>query len=121
MNGDFYGSFPGREGKFDVVFDYTFFCAMPPSRRPDWAKQMKDLVKPGGKLVCLEFPLGKPAHTEGPPWGVTEEIYVELLEKNGFKRVDRFLPDRIHAIGIGKTMCSIWVRDNESSVRSDKL
>ncbi|RPA79062.1 S-adenosyl-L-methionine-dependent methyltransferase, partial [Ascobolus immersus RN42] len=109
--GDFYGNFPESEKQFDLVFDYTFFCAMPPSRRPDWAQRMSELVKKGGNLICLEFPLGKPAETQGPPWGVTEEAYAEILSAVGFKRLERYEPEKVHEIGKGKTMLSKWVRD----------
>ncbi|CAN6297081.1 unnamed protein product [Urochloa humidicola] len=38
---------------FDLIFDYTFFCAFHPSMRPAWAKRMADLLKPDGELITL--------------------------------------------------------------------
>ncbi|KAK3325265.1 S-adenosyl-L-methionine-dependent methyltransferase [Apodospora peruviana] len=70
---------------FDLVFDYTFFCALPPTDgRPKWAKRVASLLTPTtGRLVCLEWPLHKPASTGGPPWGVTAEAYAAHLARPG--------------------------------------
>ena len=59
------------EKKFDVIYDYTFLCALPPPMRPRWAKRMSELLKPGGRLVCTEFPLSKKPQAGGPPHGLT--------------------------------------------------
>lgn len=91
------------------MYDYTFLCAMPPDLRPAWGKRMADIVKPGGHLICLEFPLYKPLETGGPPWGVKEELFVELLGDK-FDRVKRFMPERTHKIGEGHDHISIWKR-----------
>nr|CAB3492497.1 unnamed protein product [Digitaria exilis] len=40
---------------FDLIFDYTFFCAFHPSMRPAWAKRMADLLKPNGELITLMY------------------------------------------------------------------
>ncbi|GAB0137936.1 hypothetical protein EsDP_00006187 [Epichloe bromicola] len=70
-------------GKFDLVFDYTFLCALPPEARPQWARRMTQLVHPSGHLICLEFPSGKPLSDGGPPWGLTPEVYEALLGAPG--------------------------------------
>lgn len=60
-------------GGFDVVFDYTFLCALRPARRQDWAQRMAQLIKPGtGLLITLMFPLSK--HEGGPPFALSEEM-----------------------------------------------
>ncbi|TFB07298.1 putative thiol methyltransferase 2 [Trichoderma ghanense] len=86
VSGDFFGT--GWEAdagasKFDLIFDYTFLCALQPSERPRWAKRMSQLLCPGGQLICLEFPSGKPLSLQGPPWGVWPEVYEALLEHPG--------------------------------------
>ena len=61
-----------------------FFCALPPEARPRWARRMAQLLRrDGGRLVCLEWPLGKPAATGGPPWGVSRGAYVAHLGRPG--------------------------------------
>ena len=89
MLGDFFEhSFPK---KFDFVFDYTFFCAIPPTRRPDWGARMGDLVKPGGKLLTLVFPIDEAnafnPEAKGPPFPVSIAAYEKVLLGNGFEKV----------------------------------
>ncbi|KAJ4954452.1 hypothetical protein NE237_011235 [Protea cynaroides] len=42
---------------FDLIFDYTFFCAIEPPMRPAWARRVRDLLKPDGQLITLMFPV----------------------------------------------------------------
>ncbi|RFU72896.1 thiol methyltransferase 2 [Trichoderma arundinaceum] len=103
VSGDFFGNkWEGGAGgeataKFDLIYDYThgrltsgfssvlqqFLCALQPSERPRWAKRMSQLLAPGGQLICLEFPSGKPLSQQGPPWGVWPEVYEALLAYPG--------------------------------------
>lgn len=76
------------EGGFDLVYDYTFLCALLPHQREDWAKTHRRLIAPGGELVTLIYPLRPGADTgedtDGPPFAMSEKIVRGLLEKNGF-------------------------------------
>lgn len=58
---------------FDLIFDYTFFCAIVPNMRSAWATRMGDLLKPDGELITLMFPIDD--HDGGPPYktSVAEE------------------------------------------------
>ncbi|KAF2475570.1 S-adenosyl-L-methionine-dependent methyltransferase [Lindgomyces ingoldianus] len=71
-----------REG-FDLIYDNTFLCALPPSLRAAWALRMSRLLAPTGVLICLEFPTHKPPTSGGPPWAVTSGVYVELFKRPG--------------------------------------
>jgi SAM-dependent methyltransferase len=73
----------GSNDKFDFIYDYTFLCALDPEIRGQWARKMADLVKPGGVLVTLIYPIcDKP---DGPPFKVSTEVVRELLEPVGFE------------------------------------
>lgn len=74
---------PTADEKFDLIFDYTFLCALPRELRPTWAKRMSELLAPDGFLVCLEWPLQKSPKEGGPPHGLSAELYEELLRKPG--------------------------------------
>ena len=58
-----------ENARFDFVVEQTIFCAIHPSLRPDFARAMANVLKPGGKLVTLIFPLEE--RPSGPPFGVT--------------------------------------------------
>ncbi|XP_043716331.1 thiocyanate methyltransferase 1-like isoform X1 [Telopea speciosissima] len=68
---------------FDLIFDYTFFCAIEPYMRLAWARQVRDLLKPDGELITLMFPISD--HVGGPPFNVSIADYEELLYPMGFK------------------------------------
>ncbi|KAL4865871.1 hypothetical protein BDV12DRAFT_173838 [Aspergillus spectabilis] len=76
----------GLEGiYFDLIYDYTFFCALPPSMRPAWALRYTQLLAPSsqGNLVCLEFPRHKDPLQHGPPYSSPSEAYIEHLSHPG--------------------------------------
>lgn len=74
--------------KFDLIFDYTFFCAIPPSSRPRWAARMQQLLAhPDGRLVCLEFPTGKHPSAGGPPHSAAFWFYQLHLSNPGNEQV----------------------------------
>lgn len=77
------GAGTGGAGKFDLIFDYTFLCALPLELRPRWSKQMTTLLTSNGRLICLEFPAGKPLREIGPPWGLNPGVYEALLAQPG--------------------------------------
>lgn len=72
-------------GRFDYVVEQTIFCAIHPDRRRDFARAMAAVLKPGGKLVTLIFPLEeRQQHLAGPPFGVSlksvEDSYAPYFE-----------------------------------------
>ena len=62
---------------FDVVWEYTCYCAIHPSRRRDYIAILAEILKPGGLLIGLFYPL-KPG-TEGPPFPVDRSELETLL------------------------------------------
>ncbi|KAF3930648.1 hypothetical protein ABW19_dt0206470 [Dactylella cylindrospora] len=98
--------------KFDIMYDYTFMVALDPSKglREKWADRVAGLIKPGGVLICLEFPLYKAYDLPGPPWAIRSETYVELLENAGFERVYHVKPSRYLPAGKDSDMISAWRR-----------
>lgn len=73
------GDFFKLEETFDLVLEQTFFCALDPALRGDYARHMSRVVKPGGSLagVLFHFPL-----ESGPPYGGSASEYRSLLDKN---------------------------------------
>ncbi|MBP6183480.1 MAG: methyltransferase domain-containing protein [Saprospiraceae bacterium] len=65
------------EGKFDLILEQTFFCAIDPKRRSDYAKKCASLLNPGGKLAGLLF--ASAFDHAGPPFGGTKSEYLEIF------------------------------------------
>ncbi|KAL0341391.1 UNVERIFIED_CONTAM: putative thiol methyltransferase 2 [Sesamum radiatum] len=68
---------------FDLIFDYTFFCAIEPGLRSQWARKIRDLLKPDGELITLMFPVDD--HEGGPPYKVSVADYEEVLHPLGLQ------------------------------------
>lgn len=66
-----------------------FFVAIPPVLRSDWAKQISALLKPGGYLITLIYPLDLPVDDDGPPFFVKPEHYVDVLGDGWEKVLDK--------------------------------
>ncbi|KAF8559025.1 S-adenosyl-L-methionine-dependent methyltransferase [Imleria badia] len=75
--------------RFDLIYDYTFFVAIPPVLRSDWGKQISALLRPGGYLITLVFPLNLPVDESGPPFFVKPEHYVDVLGEGWEKVLDK--------------------------------
>lgn len=65
------------EGKFDLILEQTFFCAINPSLRARYASKASTLLADGGTLVGVLF--ASPFEKVGPPFGGTENEYRELF------------------------------------------
>jgi methyl halide transferase len=90
---------------------------------------MAELLKPGGLLICLEFPMWKDLKLPGPPWGlkfvhsdllarggdgliedVQEEKSYPVVEHTQFVCELRLKPARSFKQGRGEDMLSLWRR-----------
>ncbi len=67
-----------KEKDFDYIIEQTFFCALSPQRRPDYAQKMHELLTPGGKLIGLLF--SRNFEQEGPPFGGSKAEYLTYFE-----------------------------------------
>nr|POE56348.1 putative thiol methyltransferase 2 [Quercus suber] len=138
----FLDDFLARTGgvRFDLIYDYTFLCALPPVTRPQWARRMSQLLAPEGRLVCLEWPLHKNVQAGGPPHGLESVVYERLFEKPGAEvrydaatgkvekgdgemaedaliRMEHWRAQRTHKEGKGVECVSIW-RHRQGAERS---
>ncbi|KAJ3708234.1 hypothetical protein LUZ61_011939 [Rhynchospora tenuis] len=89
LNEDFFNWNPSE--LFDLMFDYTFFCALEPALRSDWAKKVGEILKPEGELITLIWVIDQ---NGGPPFknNVSEYVifalrYEEVLFPLGFKQI----------------------------------
>lgn len=71
------------EGKYDLIWDNTFLCALEPEARERWAKQMRALISPVGELITCVFPIGE--REGGPPFAMSVPLVRALLEPVGFE------------------------------------
>lgn len=95
-------------GAFDAALEYTFYCAIPPSRRTAYRDQMARLIRPGGVLFGLFFPLREP-DPEGPPFQVDlEDLKRSFSER--FELIHEEFPAESIKPRRGNEVLMIWRR-----------
>ncbi|HZD11065.1 MAG TPA: methyltransferase domain-containing protein [Candidatus Binatia bacterium] len=90
VKSDIFDLNPILHGVFDYVLEYTFYCAIEPSRRDAYATIVQQLLKPQGRFVGLIFPLG--SRENGPPYSVDTDELAEMLQRRGFQLEHREIP-----------------------------
>ncbi|WOC39233.1 methyltransferase domain-containing protein [Polaribacter sp. HL-MS24] len=66
------------EDSFDLVIEQTFFCAIDPSLRLQYAQKMESILTPKGKIVGLLFEAV--LNEDHPPFGGTKEEYLTYFQ-----------------------------------------
>ncbi len=104
--GDFFSYEP--QAAFDLIWDYTFLCALDPADRGAWANKVASLLKPGGMLATLIFPIIEaPAEYTGPPWPMSLDL-VEQLVMPRFERIESSDVELSHPGREGKECLALW-------------
>ena len=127
--GDFFGPFLDASdpdpavlaGRYDLIYDCTFLCALLPAQRALWPGRMRQLLRPGGVLVTDVFPVG--THTTGPPFAMSPQLLRSLLEPAGFScRSIAVVPPELVARPKTKSgeMIAVWVREDRAEVPTDE-
>lgn len=71
------GDFPAF---FDLLWEYTCYCAIHPDRRDEYLSGLRRIIAPGGLLLALFYPIRE--GTDGPPFPSTDEDLREKLERH---------------------------------------
>jgi methyl halide transferase len=66
-----------HKGKYDLILEQTFFCALQPDLRQKYVEQCARLLVKGGKIVGVLF--NDDFKTDHPPFGGTAEEYTRLF------------------------------------------
>ncbi len=105
--GDFFTWNPPQ--RFDVIWDYTFLCALPPGQRHRWGARMDELLAPGGVLATLVFPMVHPddGYT-GPPWPLFPDDIAAVLPS--WTRTHEAVPTHSHPGRESKERVCLWQR-----------
>lgn len=74
---DFFEMHKFDVGQFDLVVEQAFLCAIDPTRRDEYARQMHRLLKDGGQLVGVLFDC---EFVNSPPFGGSLAEYCALFE-----------------------------------------
>ena len=75
MLGDFF-SFNFQSAPFDIIYERTFLCSLPPRLWKDYPARVAQLLRPGGVLAGFFF-YGE--ESDPPPYPLTESRASELF------------------------------------------
>jgi SAM-dependent methyltransferase len=67
-----------HEGKYDLILEQTFFCALHPSLRQDYVQKSFELLNEKGKIAGVFF--NKKYIAEEPPYIANDEEYHRLFK-----------------------------------------
>lgn len=87
---DVFGLAEASRGFFDGVWEYTSYCAVDPSRRPEYVRMLRDILAPGGWLLACFFPIRE--GSGGPPFPTTEAEVRRLFELS-FSFLEVYVPE----------------------------
>lgn len=71
------GDFFEHQGHYDIIIEQTFFCALEPALRQDYARKMNELLTTDGILFGLLF---NRQFDIGPPFGGSQEEYRSIFQ-----------------------------------------
>ena len=77
VHGDFFMHDFGAR-RFDLIYERTFLCAIPPDSWPGYVMRVAELLRPGGKLVGI-FLYGE--EHDPPPYPLSSEKAGELFHE----------------------------------------
>lgn len=63
---------------FDLIYERTFLCSLPPNTWPNYARRMAELLQSGGRLLGF-FLYGQ--EEDPPPYPLSEEWHTSFLMK----------------------------------------
>lgn len=91
------GDFFAHRTTYDLILEQTFFCALPPQRRPDYAAHMHRILHPGGLLAGVLFDTD--FEQDGPPFGGNrdefEALFTPYFEFLNFDSCYNSIPQRV--------------------------
>ena len=97
---------------FDVVLEYTCFCAINPSKRRDYLDVARHILKSQGEFIGLLFPIDKAPEDGGPPFAVQLEPTIKLISEYFFL-IKREIPSLSIKPRLGREVFVIFRKDGE--------
>ena len=102
-----------RAGKsFSAIWEHTCYCAIHPSKRPDYAAACAGLIPPGGHLIGVFFltPHGKSLENIGPPFAasITE---LDARFAPWFQRISAWVPESAYPGREGQEWLAVYKRN----------
>lgn len=90
LKADLFALPPALMGLFDYILEYVCYCAIDPARRGEYGGVVNSLLRPGGILLALAFPVDE--RVGGPPFAVSPDEMIAQFAARGFRLLHREIP-----------------------------
>jgi len=97
--------------RFDLIYERTFLCSLPPSRWPEYVSRMAALLSPGGRLVSI-FLYGQ--EREPPPYPLRDN-QAELLFQTHLRLVRSDLVTDSLPLFRGMERWQEWIKQQDDA------
>ena len=98
-----------HQGKYDLIIEQTFFCALPPTLRQKYVYKMYQLLSNNGLLAGLLF---NRTFEQGPPFGGNKSEYENLFK-------DAFIIDKMDDCNnsiLPRANTELWIELKKNNV-----
>ncbi len=109
VEGDFFDPPEELLGSCDGLYELTCFCAIEPGERDRFAQSSARVLKEGGLLLSLLFPIEE--REGGPPYAVEVPDLVRRHEAQGFSLLRDWEPEGAHPARAGRLRWVLLRRD----------
>ena len=99
---DFFSDDFGHD--FDLIYERTFLCSMPPDRWPSYVMRVVKLLGARGRLIG-QFFFGE--NEDPPPYPLSDELQQALFEPRLAKRDEEPVTDSLPMF-IGRERWQVW-------------
>ncbi len=101
---------------FDLIWEHTCYCAIPPTRRGEYVDAIAAALKPGGHLLGVFFinPWDEGEDpTQGPPFGTAlDELHASLAAR--FDLIEGWLPTAAYPGREGREWCGLFRKKSQA-------
>ena len=91
LNSDFFQIDKSYNNFFDIVIEYTFYCAFDPKLRNKYFDKIYNILRPGGEIIGLFLPINKD-DLSGPPFKISLNEIKNFI-KNKFVIKDKYFTE----------------------------
>lgn len=107
--GDFLDLPTDLHGAFDWIFEHTCFCAISPSRRPDYVQSCLSALKPDGKLLAIFYLNPREVSDESPPFATSPQE-LDALFGTHFDLIQEVVPSKTYPEREGRELLRLATR-----------
>jgi SAM-dependent methyltransferase len=106
LNIDLFEMMPKSTDPFDIIYESGCFSAIHPGRRDEYFEVWDKMLRPGGLVIALFYPLIKTTSLEGPPHPTSEGELMARLD-SVLELEERIVPKKSVPERVGKE--EIWL------------